>query len=210
MDLQLTDEIARFRAWAVGHEGSSGEWECDYPEWRALYKAAEAAYAAYASDPPDYATKDLLLYAIARDNECQRLSDALLQYPELLLNLARHAKEYPDWNARWQMPVILAEAGLPESPDLIRSFIADDDEYVRRRSLMALAKYCPDEAEGIAIAGMDEKHEYTRIAALHVLFDVGSDRLQYFLDRHETDPNEYVRQNVAELKSKRAQSGPRD
>jgi hypothetical protein len=201
METRLTDEIARFKAWAVDHEGSSGEWECDYEGWRALYAAVEATFAECASDLPDDATKDLLLYAIARDNECGALSKTLLNYPGLLRCLARHA---PDWNARWQIAVILSEAKLPESPDLIRAFLTDEEEYVRRRSLMEFAKFCPDEAEALAISGMDEEFEYTRIAALHVLFRVNSDRLSYFLERHEDDPNEYVRKNVTDLKAKRA------
>ena len=205
METPLTDEIARFKSWAVDHEGSSGEWECDYEEWRALYAAVEATFAKFASEPPDDATKDLLLYAIARDNECGRLINTLVEYPGLLRSLARHATDYPDWNARWQIAVILSEAKLPESPDLIRAFLTDEEEYVRRRSLMEFAKFCPDEAEALAISGMDEEFEYTRIAALHVLFRVNSDRLSYFLERHENDPNEYVRKNVTDLKAKRAE-----
>ena len=129
----------------------------------------------------------------------------MLQYPGLLLAIARHAVDFPDWNARWQIAVTLGKAKLPESPDLIRAFITDEEENVRRRSLMELAEFCPEEAEAIAIAGMDEEFEYTRIAALHVLFRVNSDRLEYFLQRHEDDPSEYVRKNVAELKTRRAE-----
>lgn len=205
MKTPLGDEISRFKAWAVDREGSYGEWECDYDGWEALYEAVEASFAEFASVTPDDATKDLLLYAIARDNECGRLSQSLLNYPELLRSIARYATHYPDWNARWQIPVVLGEAELLESPDLIRAFITDAEEYVRRRSLMELAKFCPAEAETLAISGMDEEYEYTRIAALHVLFRVNSDRLPYFLERHESDPSEYVRRNVAELKAKRAE-----
>lgn len=33
MNQALSAQVAQFRAWAVGREGSYGEWECDYDQW---------------------------------------------------------------------------------------------------------------------------------------------------------------------------------
>jgi HEAT repeat protein len=94
----------------------------------------------------------------------------------------------------------VAEAHLDNATDLIRLLLADDNEYVRRRSLMVFAPLSPSEAETIAISNLSDEYEYTRMTALNVLYTVGSSQLDKYLDLLEFDPNEYVRQNVQELR----------
>jgi len=203
MATSFREEVARFREWASPHEGSYGEWECDYEHWDALWSATEEMMAECAADLPDEGTSDDLLYAIARDNEIERLRRELVKYPVLLRHLALYAVDSPDADAKWQIAVSVADAQLADSADLMRSYLTDEDEYVRRRSLLAIAPLSPKEAEEIAKRWMDEEFEYSRIAGIHVLDLVNSESLGSYLSKHASDPNQYVRSNVDEIRRRR-------
>ena len=93
----LEKHVARFREWAYTLSESigipvnelGGEWECDF---EGLYELYESAADLLAKIPPaqwDSETVDLLLYALARDNECERTSKEFAKKPDSLLVLAR-------------------------------------------------------------------------------------------------------------------------
>ncbi len=206
MATSLANQVARFKEWAPSHEGTYGEWECDYQCWDELWAAAEESMKCCAYEPPDIETSSDLLYAIARDNEIERLRRELVQYPELLRHLARFGVDSSEWAAKWQIVVSVAEAQLPDAAELIRPYLADSDEYVRRRSLLAIAPFSPVEAEEIAKAWMDEDYEYSRIAGLHVLDMVNSEFLSFYLERHANDLSQYVRSNVNGIRGQRQQA----
>ena len=129
----LANEITRFKEWAKPHEGINGEWECDYPHWAQLYAAAEEAISSSANKPLDIQTSFNLIYAIARDNESERLRDRLMEYPELIRHLALLGINSSEPDAKWQIAISVAGARLPDAADLIRPYLADDDEYVREK-----------------------------------------------------------------------------
>ena len=199
----LQDEITRFREWAPPAESQHGEWECEYEHWDRLWAAAISTIGQYADTvmPPN--VTDALLYVLARDNECEHVRDHLVGSPQLLSALAAHATGTKDADATWQIAVSLGEAKLENAAELIRPFLEDENEYVRRRSLMAFAPFAPREAERIALQNLTDAYEYTRIAALHVLDMIDSSHVATTLDALENDLNEYVRSSVRELREKR-------
>ncbi len=201
MNKFLQEEVAKFREWAPSHEGTYGEWECDYPGWPALTQAAEDMMVEALIGKINDIDADNLLYTIARDNEIEYLRRRLTGYPELLRTLAKRAASYPDAVARWQIPVSVHEAELADAAELIRPFLVDSDEYVRRRSLLVFAFHSPAEAETIAIQNLNAGFEYTRIAALHVLSTVRSPLLVRTLEHSLGDPNEHVRNCARNLLS---------
>ncbi len=166
-----------------------------------MWASASDVITAYHDGSIPVAVADDLVYALARDNECEHIRETLLSSPELIRTLAKRAVVSKDADAKWQITISVAEAQLPDAADLIRPFLTDPDEYVRRRSLMAFAPFSPKEAEELAIKNLDDKFEYTRIAALHVLHTVRSGYLEAGLDQLASDPNKYVRQNVEELRA---------
>jgi HEAT repeat protein len=198
---ELHQQVAKFKQWAATAERLSGEWECDYEHWQYLWAAASDAIVAYRDGliPNDVAND--LLYALARDNECEHIRVTLQSFPALVTTLAKLAVVSGDAAAKWQIVTAVAEAQLPNSAELLRRYLSDSDEYVRRRSLMAIAPFSPKEAEAIAITNLKDDFEYTRMAALHVLNIVESDHLQTALDLLTFDPSKYVRQNVEELRA---------
>lgn len=210
MNQRLHEEAARFRTWALGREGRYGEWECDYDEWPAFLKAAEDAIAETERGQLDSDDALNLLYAIARENETEWLRRFLIGYPRTLRSLAIRSASYPDCDAKWQLACSVAAARLPDAVEILQPFLTDQDEYVRRRSLLALSPLCPSQAERLAITGIDSASDYSRMAALEVLHDIG---YVHFLDAASklcSDPNEYVRKRAEELIANKTQGTPPD
>ncbi len=74
----LEHEVARFRSWAENHShGRFGEWECDYPDWGRLYTAVSDFISISNIRDWNQSVIGLLIYAIARDNECEHLAELL-------------------------------------------------------------------------------------------------------------------------------------
>jgi HEAT repeat protein len=197
---EFSNEIAKFKDWAPPEKHRSGEWECDYGHWNELYAAAISVINLHTDGDITSELADELLYVIARDNECEHLRHCLLDAPLLLSKLAQLAVPSIESHAKWQIATAVAEVHLDNAADLIRPFLTDDDEYVRRRSLMAIAPISPAEAEQIAISNLSDENEYTRIAALHALHLANSLQLRNWLGRLEKDPSEHVRHNVKRLR----------
>jgi len=195
--MPLAEALARFRAWAAdGHEGEGvGEWECDYEQWSEIYEAFNPALAATLS--PN-AIEDIL-YALARDNELEGLRQRLTTHPEILLTLGTAALASPEINARWQIAECLGEVGSTATLDILRKFIDDPHEYVRRRALMAYAPHRSAESEPIAWAWLTSEEPYSRLAALHVLRDVHSPRWPAAVQMLKLDSCEFVRQRAIEF-----------
>ena len=194
-------EVEKFRLWAPPHKDTYGEWEEDYDNWSELVSATELLINSGSYNNPDQSLTDDLLYAIARDNECGRISDILEDNLVLLEYLTIHGVKSNEWHAKWQLAVLVGESTLKNAAELIRPYLTDNEEYVRRRSLMAITPHSPEEAEAIALRQISDEYEYTRIVSIHVLFEVSSTELNYYLNILKNDPNEHVRNNVNEILS---------
>ena len=136
-------EIASFRRWASEtgkHPGCSAEWECDYPNWRGLYLAVEHFLVSVANRPLATDELDLILYALARDNECEQILEILERFPNVAMQLARFGWNYSESDARWQLAVLLGRIKSLDSVELLQHYISDKEEYVRRRARLALGE----------------------------------------------------------------------
>ena len=194
--VSLQAEIARFKEWAVAQAKNYGEWECDYEGWVSLLAAAETALAGSHVVDADI---DLLLYALARDNECEIIRRMLEEHPSNGMCVARAGVTCPDRDARWQVAEFLGTRDDDEARVLLHRMVDDDDEYVRRRALLASVRTDPAFAEKVAWTWLSADYEYARLAALSVLYDVGSPHLTSATDRLRDDPSPYVRRKVAEI-----------
>ena len=194
--MDLETEIARFKSWAAGQAQDYGEWEVDYQEWPRLRAAVDKALLKPALDDSEV---ELLLYALARDNECEFVRGIMEAARTNILQLARAAISHPDPDARWQIAEILSTLDEMEAILLLRRFVADTDEYVRRRAMLATRKQDREFAEETACRWVESAHEYSRLAALSVLHDLRSQHLGHALEKLRSDPSVYVRQRVAEI-----------
>ncbi len=196
----LKAEVDRFRQWAEGYpvEQRSGEWECDYEEWGRLY---EVVLDFVASQPVDSWTAeqmDAVLYTIARDNEMGNIVSILGErHPAILCLLAVAAVEHGEPGARWQLAVELGKS-TPFSADLealLLKMAGDEDEYVRRRALMVLARFNSQHTEQLALAAWYQAHEHqqwARMAALWSLHRIQSLALEPLRVEAEADPRPYL------------------
>lgn len=140
--LKLEGEIKFFKEWADDIAVKYGEWETDYHHWDKIYRAIDEVLKHVPTDEWNVDVYELILYALARDNECENVIQTLIEYPNVLKCLAYKALTHDDYDARWQIAYGLGEIEdtSNEVQDLITRFLEDDNEYVRRRALHALEK----------------------------------------------------------------------
>ena len=194
----LQDEVAKFEAWAATQPKKGGEWEVDYSEWSDLLAAAEEVIA---RGPRDDREIQLLLYALARDNECECIKSVLHEHPSAGMLVARAAISCAEPDARWQVAEFLgSRAEDDEARALLRVLIGDEDEYVRRRALLACARVDRDLARLTAVAWLKDENEYSRLAALSVLQELRAPELGSVIAQLEEDPSPYVSRRVAEIR----------
>lgn len=199
---QLRQQVLAFSAWAETLDGHYGEWELEYEHAGDLTSAALAVIAEHGDDSLNEDDLADLLYSLARDNEGEVIRGALVDSPVLLAQLAGLAVSTAEADARWQIAVAVAEAKLLNAAALMRPFLDDESEYVRRRALLGFAQIAPEEAEAIALRDLDDPFEYTRLAALEVLRTVDSDHLDKALDLLVHDVSQHVRIPAEELRWK--------
>ena len=140
----LATEVTKFRQWAVLRQSPDfqpdqyshgAEWECDYPDFQQLYAAVADFLATAAHRSLTHAELELLLYVLARDNEDERVLETLEQFPSIAQQVAEAAVSFSDVDARWQAAVLAGRIG---SAAVVRRFLDDEAEYVRRRAGFAL------------------------------------------------------------------------
>ena len=195
----LMTEVACFRQWADAYPSKwSGEWECDYQEWGRLY---EAVLEFISNRPIESWSADesaAILYAVARDNELQHLSGEIrCHHPKALIGLARAVTEAGEPVAKWQLAEELGQLGScgDEVESLLKRFVNDENEYVRRRSLQSLARLNSLGLEELAMAEWDrpnQDQQWSRMGVLWCLHRVGSPHLEAKLVEAEKDDRPHL------------------
>jgi hypothetical protein len=205
----LLTEVARFRQWAYAEfpEGGFGEWECDYYDWNTLQSAVFRFVAAHPFSNWSQEERNAILYALARDNEGETIADEIgAHFPDLLLPLIHAAMECGEREARWQLTKQLAqiETAGEEPEQTLRTLAQDEDEYVRRMALAALARRGSPAVEELAEEmweRADPQQEYTRMMVLSCLQQVGSPKLEILLAEAEQDTRLHLRKLVERIRN---------
>lgn len=200
--VRLRESLERFRRWGDSTFGAErfGEWECDYEDWADIYDSVRAVL----RTPPegwDDETKRLLIYAIARDNEAEVISEELTEEQLLALAVASVCSDERD--AKWQLAEQLGrQPNKNEHEKLLLAFASDRDEYVRRRSLRILADMGSGHTEHLAIAAWQSGEEYQQMACLYALWRVNSSVLSYYMQLAEQDKRSYLAGMAARMRNK--------
>ena len=197
----LMTEVGRFREWAEGVPLGlrSRDWECDYDRWNELY---DAVLSYVGANPPESWSDEAgqaVLYALARDNEMEHLSEEIrTRHPAALVALTRAALSQGEREARWQLANELGY--LPdargETEELLLILACDEDEYVRRQALGALARIGSPSVERLALEAWnrpDENQEWARMMVLDCLRKIRSPHLAPLLGEAERDERPYLR-----------------
>jgi hypothetical protein len=199
-------EVARFQEWAEGQTNRYGEWECDYPNWNALYAAVLEFVTLWPFH--DWSQEELraVMYAVARDNELHHLANEVGRYPEVLFGLAQAAAEEGERDVKWQLAVELGNHAPSDhrTENLLVRFACDNDESVRRLSLQALAKHKSRKLEELAVKEWhrsDVDQEYARIGVLWCLQHVRSSLLPPLVTDAAQDDRPYLAAFAKKLQS---------
>ncbi len=203
----LFAEVDRFRSWAdYPPDRRGGEWECDYEEWDRLYAAViefvdQKPFASWTAEEVS-----AVLYAMARDNEAESISDDVGERGrDLLLDLAEASLRVGEPDAKWQLATQLgyATTDMARREELLLAFSQDDAEYVRRRGLQALARIGSSATERVALeawARSGESQQWARMTALWALHHVGSARLDPMLADAEGDERRPLAEFAAKVR----------
>lgn len=202
----LEAEVARFRAWAaasrVPPEYQSGEWAAGYPKWSRIHRAFDAFIATSPCREWTDATTELVLYAIALNDEFNYLIKSLARSPDELLCLAEHAVTSLEPDARWQVAAELGKLGSGEqqAETLLLRFMHDEDEYVRRRALLALADLGSSTVASVVDHAWTSGDEYQRDDILYILWKTNSPQLAHFLSLAVAEPPHNLDAFVARIR----------
>lgn len=189
----------------------NGEWEIDFVEFDDMCNVIFEIIETTSCDEATEQMVDDILFGIARDNECSRIVEVLLKYPEWYGLLCRKVLSTDYINAKWQFAETLKDYnGKDDIKDLIYDFLQVDDEYTQRLALKSLAYIYPDKAEEYAIEFWHrDKYkdnayasEYQKIMVLHVLYIIHSTELEKYLDLADESEYYYLKENAKEIREK--------
>lgn len=208
---ELINQVRYFKQWASEYAPNEryGEWEVDYPEWIHLYKAISEFVASYSSISEWSAEQlQLVLYILARDNECQNIAKELSKsYPETLIQLARVSIELGEPDAKWQLAKELSQIQSEKAKieEILVALAHDSDEYVRRQALISLARIKSKFTENLALKIWYQSHEnqqWSRMAVLWCLNRIDSSHFDPLRLEAELDSRPYLSEYAKKARQK--------
>ncbi|MCI8815671.1 MAG: hypothetical protein HFF15_02435 [Angelakisella sp.] len=209
---RLHEKVNHFRSWAkanypeITEKNDNGEW-CFCTEFDEMVSEAICFIKKNDAEKATQQIIDDLLYAIARDNECSMIMAELDRYGKWFALLCRSCLNTAYINAKWQFAEHLGGyKGDDNLQELVFEFLDTGDEYTERLALKTLAGIYPEEAEKYAVIFWNrrkyEDDEYQKIMVLHVLYQIHSPQLQFYLELAELTNYEYLKSNAAEIRKK--------
>ena len=205
-------KVDAFKLWAkqnypqITEETDNGEW-CICWEFNDMCSYSLTVINKVSADEATEQMIDDLLYAIARDNECGTIINEIENCDQWFSLLCRCCLNTGYTNAKWQFVERLCNyEGEDNLKELIYDFLSVGDEYTERLALKALADLYPECAEQYAIEFWErnkyEYDEYQKIMVLHVLYQIHSDKLPYYLELAKMSGYKYLKENAEEIQNK--------
>ena len=173
--MSLENELARFWEWAnmtpdtYNEQRGLGEWEADYPEWDALYKAANEALEEINREF-NHDVAQLLVYALAIDNEAGVVLKSVEENLEDKLRFIRKGVFSSQPQARWQMAELLSRVEVEGREKMLLHLIkSEPDKYVIRRALMSLNKVNHAKAVELAQSYVRDTDPFMKLVAKEII-----------------------------------------
>jgi hypothetical protein len=202
----LLREVERFRSWAAKYllTERNAEWEVNYADWDRLYAAVSVFIQERPVNSWSAAEMSAILYVIARDNECESLSDEFGD--DLLLDLTEASLATEEVDAKWQFAAQLCrvKTDIERRERLLQILAQDENEYVRRRALQSLARTESPVTEEYALDAWrrpDESQEWARMNALWALHRIKSPRLAPLWAEAEQDERQHLSEYAARVRN---------
>ncbi|MBS9773993.1 MAG: hypothetical protein KGV59_02385 [Tenacibaculum sp.] len=147
MNQELKKEIEKFKIWSknyseIPESERLGEWECLYDDWDILGDLFIEFIETITHVKWSEEDVKLVLYLVARDNECETFIDEISEkQPNSLELLANKSFEFGEKDAKWQIATRLDKLENKEVAKLLlEKFMNDDNEYVRRRASIKMGE----------------------------------------------------------------------
>jgi len=142
-----------------------------------------------------------LLYLLALENESEWVLEKIEENDSLAWEVVEAGIQYHDFEARWQIAVLLGFLGTSRATPYLVQLCHDEDEYVRRRALLELRQHDKTLSETIAIGWLDSIHEYSRMVAVDTLKYINSTEFESAAKKLIYDSSSIVKNRLAELRS---------
>ena len=194
--MNLSDLVQDWKRWSATADRPWDGWETLYPRWS---DEVVPAITEALSEPIGNSDAEAILFFLGRDNECEHVLDMLSENPKYSERVAVEAIDHPDQEVRWQIAVVLGQIATGGTLDALIRMLADPDEYVRRRALLAVRDHRSQVAEETALSWLNSEHEYSRMVALDTLAEVKSRALLDAIQALEDDPSSVVQQRRATI-----------
>jgi hypothetical protein len=172
--MSLETELANFWEWAnmtpdtYNEQRGLGEWEAEYPDWDALHKAANEALVEL-NHEFNHDVAQLLVYALAIDNEAGVVLKSVEEKLENKLRFVRKAVYSDQPQARWQMAELLGSVEVEGREKMLLHLInSEPDKYVIRRALLSLSKVNPAKAAELAQQYVRDTDPFMKLVAKEI------------------------------------------
>jgi len=194
---KINFEFQRFREWEKYNNQNEIYYEYDeYPHWIDIYTAIKKI-------PNDFKLSldsiKMILYFLARDHESEITLETLQEKPALGHLIAKEGVNCIDRDARWQVAVLLGY--FKDSKLLVKMIENDEEEYVRRRGLLALRDIDKISSEKIAIKHLHSIYEYERVVAIDTLNFLSSSYFEKALNTLKNDSSIIVQNRIERILS---------
>ncbi|MFW6311839.1 MAG: hypothetical protein ACOC1K_06350 [Nanoarchaeota archaeon] len=202
---QINIEVSNFMRWAKNTNKKTGEWETRYPDWGKIYSLIEESLDIIEYNKLTELDKDNLLYLLSRDNELEEIARQLSEFPDLIIPLANYGLNYHDYNARWQLANYIWKHAdnYQEVEEILISYYKDNNEYVKRRALLALGYMESEYAEQLALESWNTGLKHQKMVSLYILDEINSKRLNELLNKGEDDEFKIVRNTAKNIEKQR-------
>lgn len=171
----LETELAKFWEWAGMTPGTYpenrglGEWETEYTEWEALYKAAKEAVAQLNTEF-NHDLAQQLVYALAIDNESGQVLAMIEEKLESKLRFVKKAVNSNQPQAKWQIAELLGNVDVENREQILLNLInRNDDKYIKRRALMSLSKVNHPKAVEVAQTFLKDTDPFLKLVSKEII-----------------------------------------
>ncbi|MEJ8755920.1 HEAT repeat domain-containing protein [Pontibacter sp. H259] len=173
--MTLETELAKFWEWAnmtpdtYNEERGLGDWEAEYPGWEELHKAAAEALEQLNTEF-NHDLAQLLVYALAIDNESGTILQQVNEKLENKLRFVKKAINSDQPQARWQAAELLGNTAVEDREKLLVNLInRDKDKYVIRRALMSLDRVNHTKAAEFAKSYVKDPDPFMKLVAKEII-----------------------------------------
>lgn len=214
---KLYKEIELFKKWADenypdwSEENDNGDWVMEeQSHFREMCDAVMEIIKTRDPYEDDEIMANAVLFAIARDNECEQIISELAKHENWFELLAEKSICSKYINAEWQFAGHLNEC-VSCDRELYFQFVRSENEYTSRLALRSMSKIMPETAEKYAVEFWNRgkyplgsfEDEYQKIMALSVLYETGSAKLEEYLNKALESDYIYLVKNAEDIINKR-------